>query len=341
MADKDDFSFDQKPTSTPPAAPAEQKAKPVPSRALWLGLLLVVLGGAAYFYSLEMTAPEDVPVPAVVTKQLITPPPAAAPAATPSSATGSSDQQEPAAAETAKQASAPAGDSGAPGAAEQAPAVQDAPKLAEKGVLQKVPIKAPKPAAEAGASNAQAVAATAGSGEAAAETQQPAKVADGKTKDPAVAGQPVREGYTLLAGAYVSPVLLKSAISKVRSLGYQPRTLSDAKTVEMTRVRIGVYAPAEAKAKLAELKKIAPDAFILPEGEQVAVYAASHFDPTAHNAFAERLRQAGVTFDEEKALRKLPMTELFFGEFSDREAAEKAAVKGRKAGLDIIVFKRP
>ena len=86
MAEKDDFSFDKEPTSTPSAAPAEKKAKPVPSRALMLGLLLVVLGGAAYFYSMEMMAPEEVPVPAVVTKQLITPPPAAAPAATPPSA---------------------------------------------------------------------------------------------------------------------------------------------------------------------------------------------------------------------------------------------------------------
>lgn len=342
MADKDDFSFDKEPTSTPPAAPAEQKTKPVPSRALWLGLLLVVLGGAAYFYSMEMMAPEEVPVPVGVTKQLITPPPAAAPIATSPSAAGSSDKQEPAAAGTAAQTSAPAGDAGATGATEQAPAVQEAPKLAEKGVLQEVPIEAPKLAAEAGATEAKTVAATALSRETApAETQQPTKVVEGNAKAPAVAGQPVREGYTLLAGAYVSPVLLKSAISKVRSLGYQPRTLNDTKTVEMTRVRIGVYAPAEAKAQLAELKKIAPDAFILPEGEQVAVYAASHFDPTAHNAFAEKLRQAGVTFDEEKALRKLPMTELFFGEFSDRKAAEKAAVKGRKAGLDIIVFKRP
>lgn len=170
----------------------------------------------------------------------------------------------------------------------------------------------------------------------------PAPGADGEIQAaPAVVSKPLRGSFTLLAGAYISPAMLQSATSKVRSLGYQPRTLRDAKLVEMTRVRIGGFAPAEAQAKLAELKKIAPDAFTLPEGEQVAVYAASHFDQKAHAAFAEKLRQAGVAFEEEKAMRKLPMTELFFGEFNDRAEADRAAVKARKAGLEIVVFKRP
>lgn len=347
MADKDNFSFDKDSKSAPSATPNEvpgKKAQPVPSRILMLGLLLVVLGGAAYFYSMEMMATEEVSVPAGVTKQLITPPPAPVPAAE----TAANDKQ-PSAADTVGQVSAQAAGSAtaaesATAAATEAQAVAtEAPKLAEKGVLQEVPIEAPKPAVEPVTAPAPAVAEPAApSSVVAGDAPQPAQVAEGKTKPaPAVASKPARGAFTLLAGAYLSPDMLQSATKKVRSLGYQPRTLRDAKMVEMTRVRIGAFAPSEAEAKLADLKKIAPDAFTLPEGEQVAVYAASHFDQKSHAAFAEKLRQAGVAFEEEKAMRKLPMTELFFGEFSDRAAAEKAAAKARKAGLEIVVFKRP
>lgn len=345
MADKDDFSFDKDSKSESAASPAAapgKKVQPVPSRALLLGLLLVVLGGAAYFYSVEMMAPQEVAVPAEVTKQLITPPPA--PAATPATESPATGQQAPAA-DTAGQAPAPAADSATAAATESQSVSQEVPKLAEKGVLQEIPIEAPKPAPEPVTSGAPAdgqtgVASPAIAGEAPPSAAAPAAV-ETKAAPTAVAGKPARGAFTLLAGAYLSPELLQSASKKVRSLGYQPRTSRDAKMVEMTRVRIGAFAPAEAQAKLAELKKIAPDAFTLPEGEQLAVYAASHFNQKAHNAFAEKLRQAGVAFEEEKAMRNLPITELSFGDFNDRSAAEKAAAKARQAGLDIVVLKRP
>ena len=346
MADKDDFSFDKDSKSEPAASPAAapgKKVQPVPSRALLLGLLLVVLGGAAYFYSVEMMAPQEVAVPAEVTKQLITPPPA--PAATPAAESAATGQQAPAA-DTAGQAPAPAADSATAAATEPQSVPQEVPKLAEKGVLQEIPIEAPKPTPEAVTSAAAASGQTGAASPAVAGESPPSAAAaaaavETKAAPTAVAGKPARGAFTLLAGAYLSPELLQSASKKVRSLGYQPRTLRDAKMVEMTRTRLGAFAPAEAQAKLAELKKIAPDAFTLPEGEQLAVYAASHFNQKAHDAFAEKLRQAGVAFEEEKAMRKLPITELSFGDFNDRAAAEKAAAKARQAGLDIVVFKRP
>ncbi|MHB1397923.1 MAG: SPOR domain-containing protein [Trichloromonadaceae bacterium] len=344
MADKDDFSFDKDSKSEPAASPAAapgKKVQPVPSRALLLGLLLVVLGGAAYFYSVEMMAPQEVAVPAEVTKQLITPPPA--PAATPATESAATTKDPPAA-DTAGQTPATAADSATATATESQPIAKEAPKLAEKGVLQEIPVEAPKPTPEAVTSAAAAAGQTGAASPAVADAAPPPAAAPAAVETkaaPAVAGKPARGAFTLLAGAYLSPELLQSASKKVRSLGYQPRTLRDAKMVEMTRTRLGAFAPAEAQAKLAELKKIAPDAFTLPEGEQVAVYAASHFNQKAHNAFAEKLRQAGVAFEEEKAMRKLPITELSFGDFNDRAAAEKAAAKARQAGLDIIVLKRP
>jgi hypothetical protein len=320
MADKDDFSFDQEPGSPAhkpgegPAGRAGEKTPAVPSRVLLLGLLLVVLGAAAYFYSAEMMAPEEVVVPAGVTKQLITPPPTPAPGG-----------------ETAPNAeTAPAA------VVDQATVPQPVPKLAEKGVLQEVPAETPPApaAAEAAAAAGQTPPAATASVAQAPEPKTAPKGAAGVTK-------PERGAYTLLAGAYISPDLLQSARGKIKSLGYQPRTQRDSKLVEMTRVRIGAFAPDVAQAKLAALKPLAPDAFTLPEGELVALYAASHFDPAAHRAFAERLRQAGVVFEEETAMRRLPLTELFFGEFNDRQTAEQVAAKARRAGLEIVVFKRP
>lgn len=355
MDDKDNFSFDKetpKAPSSTPEAPAGKKPSSPPSRVLLLGLLLVVLGAAAYFYSMEMMAPEEVAVPAGVTKQLIPPPPPA-----PAADAASSTNQQPTARELAPPAPAATGDSSpatasAPSAEGAAPA-QQSPQLAEKGVLKEVPAEPPPAPVEAAATSsapapvaaeqsAAAAASKVGSAETAAAepTPEPATAAV-KTPSQAAASRPARGAYTLLAGAYLSPELLKSATVKVKKLGYQPRTRRDAKVVEMTRVRIGAYAPEEALVKLAEVKRFAPDAFTLPEGNQVVVYAASHFNPASHQAFAESLRKAGIAFEEEKVQRKLPLTELSFGEFADREAAEAAAAKARKAGLEIIVFKRP
>lgn len=338
MADKDDFSFDKNSKPTPPAAPGAapgKNAPPASSRALLLGLLLVLLGGAAYFYAVEMMAPQEPSVPPGVTKQLITPPPApGSPATDPAPA-----------ADTAGQAPVQAADSATAAVTEPQPVAKDAPKPAEPGVLQEIPVEAPKPAPEPVTSTAAAAGQTGAASPAVAGAASPPAAVpaavETKAAPTAVAGKPARGAFTLLAGAYLSPELLQSASKKVRSLGYQPRTLRDAKMVEMTRTRLGAFAPAEAQAKLAELKKIAPDAFTLPEGEQLAVYAASHFNQKAHDAFAEKLRQAGVAFEEEKAMRKLPITELSFGDFNDRAAAEKAAAKARQAGLDIVVLKRP
>ena len=321
MADKDEFSFDKEAAKIPPPSPAAPTGKQAPSgssRALLLGLLLVVLGAGAYFYSMELMTPDQDAVPAGVPKQLIPPPPPPAPIGD----SVPSPKQEP----------APDGQpaQGSPGAGEAGSVVQPPPELAEKGVLKKVPIEPPPVAAEPAQPEATAVV-----------EGVVASTDKGSAKAAVVSAQPAREAYTLLAGAYISPQMLKSATNKVKKLGYQPRTLRDAKLVEMTRVRIGAFAPDEARSQLAEVKKFAPDAFTLPEGDLVVVYAASHFDPAAHNAFADGLRQAGVAFEEEKVQRKMPMTELFFGDFPDRQAAEQVAAKARKAGLDIIVFKRP
>jgi hypothetical protein len=267
-----------------------------------LGLLLVVLGAAAYFYSMERMTPEEGVAPVAVPKQPIIPPPAPETRG-----------------ETALQG-------------QEVPATDAANQAA---VRQEVP----QPAAPGAQSGSEAV--TTIDGQAQTTSAEPAETAVAKSNTPTAAGPSDRDPYTLLAGAYVTPLRLQQAVAKVKTLGYQPRTLRDRKVVEVTRVRIGAFAPALAQAKLAELKKLAPEAFTLPEGELVAVYAASHYEAAAHHAFAERLRQAGVGFVEEKAMVRLPMTELFFGNFPDRRAAERAAAKGRQAGLDILVFKRP
>lgn len=333
MADKDEFSFDQEAAHTPPPAPAAPTEKLAPSgssRALLLGLLLVVLGAAAYFYSMEMRAPDQDAVPVGVTKQLIPPPPPPAPTGD----SPSSPRQEPA------QAGQPA--QGSPGAGAGVSVVQQPPAQAEKGLGKDGPSEPPPAAAEPAQPAAQA-AVEGAAGPVATPVEPPSAASSdkGSAKAAVVAAQPARGAYTLLAGAYILPQTLQAASNKVTKLGYQPRTLRDAKLVEMTRVRIGAFAPEEARSQLAAVKQFAPDAFTLPEGDQVVVYAASHFDPAAHNAFAEGLRKAGIAFEVEKVQRRMPMTELFFGDFPDRQTAEQAAAKARKAGLDIIVFKRP
>lgn len=339
MDDNDNFSFDKetpKAPSSTPEAPAGEKPKSAPSRALLLGLLLVVLGAAAYFYSLEMMAPEEVAAPAGVTRQQIPPPPV------PAEEGAAGQKQEPPAVEPGASAATPAAASAPSPPTEVAASGPQPSQLADKGVSKDGPTEPSSTQVETpGAAEQVKEGAGAKAGPALAASAPAPTAAAVNAQSASGPRQPTRGAYTLLAGAYVSSEMLKSATRQVEKLGYQPRTQRDAKVVEMTRVRIGAYAPEEALVKLAEVKRFAPDAFTLPEGNQVVVYAASHFNPASHQAFAESLRKAGIAFEEEKVQRKLPLTELSFGEFADREAAEAAAAKARKAGLEIIVFKRP
>ncbi|PLX84615.1 MAG: hypothetical protein C0617_07185 [Desulfuromonas sp.] len=143
--------------------------------------------------------------------------------------------------------------------------------------------------------------------------------------------------FTLQAGAFLVEANSAEVARKVRELGFEPRSRKKDKTVEMTRLRIGILPAAEAKNRLDELAESVPQAFHLPRGGDWAVYAASFHDLRGAREYAEELARKGIAVEEERTRVELPLIVLSFGAFPDRAAAEKAASLAREAGLEVDV----
>jgi hypothetical protein len=331
MTDKDEFGFlDEEPSKwdgSPLPEPEEEPAvggrpagaggKGSRTRLMLLALLLVALGGAGYYFYAGRPAP---PPPAPPAKKK----PVALPAPPPPQATA------PAKAPPAVQ----------PAAAGPAPAaVREAakPEAAAAAATAK-PLQPPPAPAKVEAKPAPAVAvAPAPPAAAKAEAKPVAAAAPVKaeTKAPPATGP-----YFLHAGAYVLHDNLAAAERIVRRLGFEPRVQQVRRPEPVTRLRVGTYPAADAEARLREVKALSPDAFTLPQEGQVTVYAASYFDLDQARRFADRLYGKGLRVEEEAARVTLPVSMLSFGSFSDRQAAEQAAARARKAGLEATVGKR-
>jgi hypothetical protein len=165
---------------------------------------------------------------------------------------------------------------------------------------------------------------------------------------PVVSSPPVEEAramaaptgaYTVEAGAFLLKANLAEAEKKVREIGFEPRVVQKEKSVTMTRLRVGVFSTEEGKNKVEELVTLAPDAFYVRQGEEVAVYAASFHDLDTARRFADRLYGQGIRVVEEPVQAGLPLFLLSFGDFADLPEARQASAKARAAGLEVFVAK--
>lgn len=152
---------------------------------------------------------------------------------------------------------------------------------------------------------------------------------------------PARGGYFLQAGAYLLKENLRGAEATVRRLGFEPRVKTVVRTLPMTRLRVGAFFAEEGEAKLKALKAVAPDAFLIRQGEYVLVYAGTYQDLDRARRAADLLYQKGIRVDEEAVKAEASLSLLSFGDFADPAAAREAAARARKAGLDVIVRKDP
>jgi hypothetical protein len=146
--------------------------------------------------------------------------------------------------------------------------------------------------------------------------------------------------FALITGAYADKVTVANAQSAVRKLGFQPQVKTVKKDTTMTRLRYGIFRAEEAPARLEELKKVAPAAFTLRQGELIAVYAGSFAVQDKARVFAEALHQQQILVQEEVVQVKIPLQQITFGSFADRRAADQAAAKARAAGLQVTVQAR-
>ncbi len=109
----------------------------------------------------------------------------------------------------------------------------------------------------------------------------------------------------------------------------------------MIRLRVGgPYTPMAAELKLAELAAFTPDAFSVPTGDQLIVYAGSYFLIDEARILADKLYMEGIRVEEEKAQVTMPLEMVTFGSFSSKDAAAKTLAKAKSAGLKPIVIRK-
>ena len=168
---------------------------------------------------------------------------------------------------------------------------------------------------------------------------KPAMAPATKSAPPTKAAATTNGKYTLRAGVYLLASSTKNAEQAIRKLGYTPVRTPLQRKVKMTRLKVGTFSPEEAKAKVAELAKLAPDAFILTQDGQATVYAGSYLIHNEARSFADQLYSKGVRVEEEPAMVEETLQAISFGAFSDRKAAQEAADQAKKAGLEPMIIK--
>jgi len=156
-------------------------------------------------------------------------------------------------------------------------------------------------------------------------------VSPSRGDSPAVAR--VKPKYQVQVGAFLLESNLLAAEKKVRKLGFEPRRSEAKKKTSMFRLKYGSFGQAEGRQKLAALKKVDADAFILHEGDRLGVYAGSYVDLDKARHYADLLWDKGIKVKEVKADVEVPLHRLSFGGFGDRKSALDAAARAKSAGL--------
>lgn len=146
--------------------------------------------------------------------------------------------------------------------------------------------------------------------------------------------------YVLQIGSYILDSNMKRALEAVKSLGYEPSIVEGQKSVSMIRLRVGAYPEKIARGKLSEMQQLLPSAFLLHEGDQMALYAGSFYSLDHARVQADRIFQHEIIVYEEAVDVSVPIKSLRFGNFSDIAAAEAVAIKAKELGLESLIVKQ-
>ncbi len=319
MAEQDDFTFDEQESDSEEwyEEEPEKKAKKGGSRRrllLLLLLLLVIAAGGYYFMMMPQDEGPGAPPKAVVkVKKQPVAMPAKPPVGKPAPASPEKGTQEqPAEKPEPKPMPVKAADT-APQPAQPAPA----------GVAEKpAPAPAPSPAAAPVKPEAET-----------------AKVFETPAEKPAADLRATGGAYTLTAGTFLFDSSVRNVSGKIRALGYEPVVSPVKGKVSMTRLKVGTYPLAEAAAKKAELKPLAPGVFGIREGEKETVYAGSFLVVDKARHFSDRMYARGIRLEEVPVEVEKTLQRVTFGAFADTDAAATAARQARSGGVEAKVVK--
>ena len=139
--------------------------------------------------------------------------------------------------------------------------------------------------------------------------------------------------YRVLVGPYLYVTDTNKAAAALERLGYQGRRIDGKGPVAMVRLLVGSYPPAEARSRLAALKPQLEDAFLLPDGDQLAIYAGSFSDRKRAENYSKLLAKQGLSVTP--IVNELEMSgKLFIVAETEQEDARKMTERLTAAGLN-------
>jgi hypothetical protein len=144
--------------------------------------------------------------------------------------------------------------------------------------------------------------------------------------------QPPAERYAVLVGPFLNAARLAAAAAELDKLGFRAEPTKGRGLVSMIRLQEGVYPADQAHRRLAELNKTVGSAFLLPAGENLALYVGSFSDPARAAILREQLLAKGITV--EPVVSEMEMDgKLLLALQGDLETARQAAETISRAGF--------
>ncbi len=145
--------------------------------------------------------------------------------------------------------------------------------------------------------------------------------------------------YAVLVGPLIGQQEVAEATTQLRKLGFEPELTRGKGPVEMIRLLEGVYPPAEARKRIQVIKQKTGDAFLMPTGENLAIYVGSFHDQGRAAKFSAQLAEKGVkvsqvTSDVELDGRMLKALQ------ADQETAQQVAKHIAQYGLRAQVLRQ-
>ena len=145
--------------------------------------------------------------------------------------------------------------------------------------------------------------------------------------------------FSVKVGPFISDGELQQASTRLQELGFQAQRQPGRGQVTMVRLLEGIYPADEARIHLKSLKKVVASAFLLPDGDNLAVYAGSFQDEKRAQKFRDDLANKWVNvalLDSEVTLDGTMLMVLQ----ADHETAQEVAAYISRLGLHTQVVKK-
>jgi cell division septation protein DedD len=144
--------------------------------------------------------------------------------------------------------------------------------------------------------------------------------------------------FTVMVGPLINSNEVDQATNQLRDIGLTPQEKKGRGQVVMIRLLLGVYPEEEARHHLDSLKKVTKSAFLLPEGDKLAVYAGSFHQQERAKRMQDSLALKNV--DVTLVDSEIPMNStMLIALQADEKTAREVAMHITGFGLQAQVFK--